>query len=188
MSVITVSRELGSGGAQIAREVAHGLGYRVVGHEMINEAARRAGAPEVALAAIDDLGLLDLHPSHREERAYQQALREVMNDLAARDGVVIIDQAGQLILAGRSNVLHVRIIAPAPVRRDRIASSEGISRAAARARVDESDRTRRDYLQSTYAADWNDPELYDLVLNTERLRTETAADVISRALRGLEGV
>jgi cytidylate kinase len=185
MTAITISRQLGSLGTPIARDVAQRLGYRMVWRQVINEAARRAGAPEAALAAIDDLGLLDLHPSPRALRAYQHAVREVMEDLAAEGEVVIVGRAGQVILGGRPDVLHVRIIAPPAVRVERIASMQEIPTEAARAQLEESDRTRRDYLRDTYDVDWNDPQLYDLVLNTERMTVESAGDLICQALRAL---
>ena len=53
MAVITLSREMGSLGDDIARAVAARLGLRLVGRELINRAAKEAGAPEVALAEID---------------------------------------------------------------------------------------------------------------------------------------
>ncbi|MFW6135860.1 MAG: AAA family ATPase [Chloroflexota bacterium] len=188
MTAITVSRQLGSLGTHVAREAAERLGYRVVWREVINEAARRAGAPEAALAMIDDLGLLDVDVDPQAHQAYQQAVREVMGDLAARGSVVIVGRAGQVILKDRSDVLHVRVIAPLGLRVDRIASMEGIPTAAARARVEQSDRTRREYLEGCYGVDWNDPQLYDLVLSTRRLTVPDGTDLVCRAVaRALDG-
>ena len=63
MSVITISRQLGSLGDEVARAVSAKLDYRMIGRDLINQAALRAHVPEVALSEIDDLGLLDLDPS-----------------------------------------------------------------------------------------------------------------------------
>ncbi|MFW6135693.1 MAG: AAA family ATPase [Chloroflexota bacterium] len=182
MRAVTVSRQLGSLGTQVAREVAGRLGYRMVWREVINEAARRAGAPEAALAMIDDLGLLgvELRPAPRQ--AYEQAVRQVMDDLVAEGDVVIVGRAGQVILQDRSDVVHVRVIAPPALRVKRIASLQEIPTPAARARVERSDRTRRVYLKRFYGVDWDDPQLYDLVLNTERLTVEGAVDLVCEAV------
>jgi cytidylate kinase len=186
MATVTVSRQLGSLGTQIARQVAGRLGYRMVWREVINEAARRAGAPEAALAVIDDLGLLnvDLRPDVRQ--AYRQAVGEVMEDLVAQGNVVIVGRAGQVMLADRPDVLHVRVIAPLALRVKRVASTQNISAAAAQAQVEQSDRTRRDCLRRCFNVDWNDSQLYDLVLNTERLTVEEGADLVCQALTGRE--
>lgn len=182
MAAITVSRQLGSLGTQIARGVAQRLDYRMVWREVINEAARRAGAPEAALAMIDDLGLLDVELRPEARRAYEQAVREVMEDLALEGDVVIVGRAGQVILADRSDVLHVRVIAPMRLRVERIAAMQNIPTAAARAQVEQSDRTRRDHLQGYHGVDWDDPQLYDLVLNTAGLTVEGCVDLVCQTL------
>ena len=81
MPTITVSRQLGSLGEEVAQAIATRLGYRLLCRDVINMAAMRAGAPEVALATIDDLGLLGLHPSKKDLSAYRKALSEVMHEL-----------------------------------------------------------------------------------------------------------
>jgi len=182
MPVITLSREMGSLGTAIARRVADSLGYRFVWREVINRAASRAGAPEVALAEIDDLGLLDVRPTFRQRRAYRECVRQVIEELAAQDDVVIVGRAGQVVLRDAPNVLHVRVVAPRELRIRRTASRQKISLEAARAQVQESDRTRRAYLRRAYYVDWNAIELYDLVINTRRLTVVASAGLIIHAL------
>ncbi len=179
MSTITVSRQLGSLGYDVASAVAERLGYRLVQREVIIQAARRAGAPEVALAAIDELGLLKMSPSPQASLAYHRAVKQVMEEMAAEGNVVIVGRAGQVILHGQPEVLHVRVIAPKPVRVERIMRRYNISVEAAEAQVEASDRYRRNYLKRFYHARWDDPELYDLVINTEHLSPEAAAELIT---------
>jgi len=184
MTTITISRQLGSLGTEIAQTVAQRQGYRLVWRDLINQAARQAGAPEVALAAIDDLGLLGLTPSAEAMDAYHQAVRQIMGQLADEGCVVIVGRAGQVVLAGRPDVLHVRIIAPADQRAQRLAQSQGVALAAAQAQVRASDRSRRAYLRRHYRVAWDDAQLYDLVINTAKLPLEAAADLVCRALKG----
>lgn len=179
---ITISRQLGSLGTLVASEVAGRLGYRVVHRQLINEAARRAGAPEVALAVIDDLGLLGVRPSAQARQAYQRAVQQVMEELAAQGKVVIVGRAGQVILRQHPEVLHVKVMAPVPVRSERVARELGISLEAAHAQVLASDRARSEYLRRYYHARWDDPCLYDLIINTARLSPRAAADVICLCL------
>src|SRR5689334_11385485 len=98
MATITISRQLGSQGDEIAQAVAERLGYRVIYRELINEAARRAETPAMALAVLDVLGLLDAHPSTKEVAAYQVAMRELIQELAERGKVIIIGRAGCVLL------------------------------------------------------------------------------------------
>ena len=66
----------------------------------------------MALAAIDELGLLDIRPSAAAYKAYRQALAQVMAELAVQGNTVIVGRAGQVILGQRADVLHVRVVAP----------------------------------------------------------------------------
>jgi CMP/dCMP kinase len=181
MGTITISREIGSLGCQVAQAAARRLGYQVVWREVINQAAMRAGAPEMALAVIDDLGLLGLHPEPQAQQAYLRAIAQVMTELADAGDIVIIGRAGQVILGRREDVFHVRVMAPVETRAARLAASRGISIPAAQAQVAASDRSRSLYLRHNYAARWDDPDLYDLMLNTARVSVEDAGDLIARA-------
>lgn len=178
MPAITISREMGSLGTAIARGVAELLSYRIMCCEVINEAAARAGTPEVALAYLDDLNLLGLKPSFKERQAYHRGVAQVMVEQATRGDVVLVGRAGQVILKDHADVLHVKIIAPLALRIERVAAAQRISLTAARAQVETSDRTRRAYLRRYYHVDWRDLDLYDLVLNTRSLTVAAAADVL----------
>jgi cytidylate kinase len=186
MTVITISRKLGSLGNQIAQQIGEALGYRVVSREVINKAAGRSGHPEAALTDIDDLKLLDLRPSYRARRAYHEAVRQILTELAGEGKVVIIGRAGQAILKGCPDVRHIRVTAPEALRIARIAAAEKISTAAAQARIESSDKTRRTYLRRNYHIDWDDPDLYDLVINTEHLSATVATSLILAALPGAQ--
>lgn len=183
MPVITISRELGSQGDEIALAVAERLGLRLVGREIINRAARSAGAPEVALAEIDELGLLGLKPTAAAIRSYREKVGEVILELADAGNLLLVGRGGQVVLAGRPGVLHVRICAPKEMRVHAVSAATHISPQAAAARVEASDRARVGFLRRCYGARWDAPELYDMMLNMARLDPETAADLICLAAR-----
>jgi CMP/dCMP kinase len=178
MNVITISRQLGSLGCEVANEVARQLDYRLVWRELINQAAIRAGAPDVALATIDELNLLGISPSATGHKAYIEAVHMVMEELANEGKVVIVGRAGQMILRDRSNALHVQVVAPIEIRVERIARDQGITTEAARAQVEASDSHRRKYLKRFYHVNWEDSSLYDLAVNTARLDVKSAAELI----------
>jgi cytidylate kinase len=182
--VITISRQMGSYGQIIAEAAAYKLGYRLVWRELINAAAHRIGKPEVALAAIDELGLLGICPSRQDCLDFQQAVYEVIHELAEEGNVVIVGRASQAILHGNPRTIHIRIIAPVKVRAKRIARTHNLTMRDALKQVRASDRYRRRYLKRHYKVRWNDPELYDLVINTARVNPQTAARLIYDTLQG----
>jgi cytidylate kinase len=181
MSVITISRQLGSWGQETAAAVATRLGYRLISRDLITRAAREAGAPELALATIDELGLLDVCPSPAACRKYRQSVEQIMRNLAAEDQVVIVGRAGQIILRDYPESLHVRVMAPAHTRAERLAHEQGIPLRAAQAQIEASDHFRRHYVRQFYHVRWDDPELYDLVVNTEHIDPERAAEIVVSA-------
>ena len=182
MSVITLSRQLGSLGSQVSKITADLLGYRLVWRDLINQAAQRAGAPELALAAIDEFRLLGICPAPQMCQAYRDAVEQIMHELAEQGNVVIQGRAGQVILKNCPDTLHVRIIAPTSLRVERIAGRLGISVECAQAQVETSDRVRANYLQRFYKARWDDPSLYHLVLNTAVLTPQQAGAIISQTV------
>jgi CMP/dCMP kinase len=181
---ITISRQLGSQGCEIARALEIRLGYRLAWRDMINEAGRRAGTPEIALDCIDELGLFGIKIPPQKRIIYKQAMEEVICELASQGNVIVLGRAGQAILRGFPSVLHVRVIAPKMLRAERIAEKHGLPVTGALAQVEASDRTRRLYVTRFYNVRWDDPELYDLVINTGNISPQTAALLIEEALSG----
>jgi len=183
MAVITISRQLGSLGTTLGRQVAARLGYRLVHRELINQAAHLAGAPDMALATIDELGLLGIEPDENQQRAYLESVQSIIENLAVTGNVIIVGRAGQAILQTNPNVLHLRIVAPLQTRIQRIVKAHGISPQAANAQIEDSDLYRASYLQRFYNIRWDDPTLYHLVINTGHISLETSAEVVCTAVR-----
>lgn len=185
MGGITISRQMGSFGTQVAEQVAASLGYRLVVREVINQAARMAGVPEVALATIDELGFLGIKPSKADLEAYHRAVRHVMLDLAKEGNVVIVGRAGQVILKGQPGFLHVRVIAPFEDRVAHVMADKALPRETVFSMVQTSDRYRADYVRKNYHVDVNNLEYYDLMVNTSHLSIHSAAQIIQNAYQNL---
>ena len=184
MSAITLSRQMGSRGDELALRVAEHLGWRRVCRDLINQAARSAGVPQVALAEIDELGFLGLRPSAREWKAYRSQVERIIRELADAGDVVIVGRGSQVVLRGRPDVLHVRVIAPFEVRISRLQAERNVSADSARACLEASDRARTRFLRRSHDVRLADPALYHLIINTGLLDVSQAADLIVRAAQG----
>jgi CMP/dCMP kinase len=204
MKAITVSRQYGSGGGEIATRLAHTLNWQLIDHEIVAEVARELGMPEEEAEVHDErtesfisrvLGSMQLASPEllanapivplspgTQEHIYHEALQRVVETAANTGNTVIVGRAGQVILAKRRDVLHVRIVAPFEQRVRYVMQREGPDEAGARARIQQKDRDRTRYLQSQYHRDVNDPLLYDLVLNSGVLDLESLVDLITLAL------
>jgi len=186
MAIITISRQLGSLGTTLGHQVATRLGYRLVHRELINKAAHLAGAPDMALATIDELGLLGIETDENQQLAYLESVHTVIENLAAEGNIIIVGRAGQAILQDRPNLLHLCVVAPLEIRIQRVMEAHGISSQAAKAQIEDSDRYRASYLRSFYNIKWDDPTLYHLVINTGHISLETSAEVVCTAVRNAQ--
>jgi len=181
MASITISRQLGSLGDEIAQIVARRLGWQVIDRELINQAAFESCSPEMVLTAVDELGLLGITPSKKECKAYLTAVERILQQRADQGDLVILGRAGQIILRGRPDVMHIRIHAPRKARVQRVATHQSITADAALAQIKASDRHRRWYLKRYYNVAVDKPRYYDLEINTARLSPEAAAELICNA-------
>jgi cytidylate kinase len=181
MPVVTLSREFGSRGDDVAMATAERLGLRLVGRELINRAARSAGAPEVALAEIDELGLLGVKPSSTAVRLYAQKVADVIREMAARGDLLVVGRGGQVVLADEPGVLHVRVTAPQSMRLRLVQERCRVTPEVAAARIDASDKARAAYLRRVHGVRWDAAGLYDLVLNMAHLSAEDATEVVCLA-------
>jgi cytidylate kinase len=204
MSVITVSRELGSKGTDIAHMVAQTLGYECLDRELIADIAREAGVEEAHVSGKEDsisgrprivgpemaaFFRRQRYASPRpqealEDQAYIEFVRKVIYDRAEAGQAVVLGRGGQMILRNWPEALHVYITAPLEVRVVRIAQERGTGRQLAERLVRDSDRRRRDYIRHFYNnADWRNPRYYHLIVDTGRIPPEAAAEIIIRAVR-----
>ncbi len=185
MTVITISRQKGSLGDEIARMLSSRLGYHLYDREIINKAARESGAPDAALAEIDELGLLGVRLSDDESCAFRAAIMTIIQDIANEDNVIILGRGGQVVLRDHPGCLHVRIFAPQAIRVIRVSQKLNIGLEHATRQVKASDKHSSRHLKDCYHVDWDDPLLYDLMLNTLKLQPGPACDLICSALAHL---
>lgn len=199
--IITIAREAGCRGMDVARILAYRLGYRLVDRQVIAALARETGVPYRVAAERDETvehwferltAPLDFTPEAAEQLAAllpAKSLVEITEKLVgkyAEDGnVVILGRAGAAILGGRKGVLHVFLHASAEWRAQALAANQRIPVASAREQVDGTDRQRGEYLKAYYDREWRDPSLYDLCINMERVGVLGAVALIEAALRAL---
>jgi cytidylate kinase len=99
--------------------------------------------------------------------------------------MIIIGRGGQVILANKPDVLHVRVIAPLEKRIAVRAAREGLSLKEAQKKLVEADKAHVDFVKNFFDVDNRDPLLYDLVINTDKISIDAAAELIYVALNRL---
>jgi len=106
---------------------------------------------------------------------------DVVEELAGQGNVVIAAHGASFVLAGMPDVLRVHITASPEVRAERISASAELDRKAATRSIRESDRSRADYLKRFYTIEDEQPTHYDVVVNTDRLKSTDGAALVARA-------
>jgi cytidylate kinase len=187
MAIITISHQLGAGGPEIGMALAQRLGYRYVDQELIQDAVRRYGVVEEKLSHLGESKPSLFERFDAETRHYITILQTTLLEFAESDDVVLMGRGGQWLLRGIPHVLRVRLMAPFEhrvrqwVRRtaDVTGETPNLRAAADFVRRDDSERAGR--MRYLYEVDIDDQTLYDIVLNTEKLPHDVAADMIERA-------
>jgi cytidylate kinase len=108
-------------------------------------------------------------------------IRETVAQTAARGNVVIVAHAASHLLGPGAHVLRVFVTASPATRQKRVATAEQLDEARAGRTIKDSDAGRRNYLKRFYSVDSEAPTDYDLVVNTDLLSTEQAAEIVLRA-------
>jgi len=206
MAVITISREEGSNGEQITDLLCDRLGYCRVDKAMLSQIAQEAGvdveavlekersvANKPRLISDQMTSLYGRKPSafgksvSIDDQTYARVVRETMERFAQEGNAVIVGRGGQIVLRDWPGALHVHLYAPLPVRIERVKERYGVSELEAKRRVSGSDERKRWYVRQAHRnANWKDLKHYHLAINTGAISAETAADVILKAVQGLE--
>lgn len=201
MRAVTVSREYGSGGGEVAQRLAQRLGWELVDHEILVRIAQELGISELEAEEHDEraeslvhylidsmrvlqpaMFAMETSPLLTNMRLYREALTKVVEAAVTRGHVVIVGRGSQVLLANRRDVLHTRIVAPVELRVRYVMQREGLSQSEAEARIQMKDHDRERYLQAQYRRQSNDATLYDVVINSGVLDLDTVTDLLYRAL------
>jgi len=186
MSVITVSRQLGSRGVEIAQAVANRFDYQYVDKEKIGMALADCGLPKIEIEKFDEKkpSFWDSWTIDRNRLFHH--LQMIIYGFAQKNNAVIVGRGGQVLLKGLPGILHVRVIAPFDVRIRRIMEEQGVKEKQALRLLRGSDEDSAGFIQSFFKVDWEDPSLYDLVINTQKLSVDSAIMMILEAIQGPE--
>jgi cytidylate kinase len=217
MAVITISRQYGSGGTEIALRVSELLGYGYLDKLIMTQVASEVGLSITDLTGyseeytqVKNFLLRILTPGPHTFAKYSIRTRETsgeetsttvqLNDAkcvslvrsavhkAYKQGnVVILGRGGQATLQDLPGVLHVRIEAPMKARLLRIQEREGLGVKESAEMAKRQDQITAQYLKRLFGIRWDDPTLYHLVINTGKWEIEAAAQLIADAVKRLPG-
>jgi cytidylate kinase len=185
MKLITVSRQLGSGGGEIAKKVADKLNYSLHDTQSIENAAREMGFLD-SVEKIDERKpsffkrFFSHTPSINRER-----LNSVIYHLANQGNGVFLGRGGHVLLKEFACAFHVRVIASQDTRIRNLVQ-KGYTEETALKAMEQSDHERAGFIRFALGKNWNDAGLYDVVLNADKISVDLAAATVAAIGRSEE--
>jgi len=181
MSIIAISRGTFSGGEALARRVAERLQYRCLAREAnLEAAAQRYMVPAEELTAAMEKRPSFFERMLGERAAYLAFVRAALCEEARAGRLVYHGYLGQFLLPGISHVISVRLIADVGFRIQAAQRQQNLNREDALAYIEKADKERREWTRFLFEVDWEDPHLYDLVLNLSRMSLNAACETVAQ--------
>ncbi|MGA2525452.1 MAG: cytidylate kinase-like family protein [Smithellaceae bacterium] len=188
--VITISREPGSGGSEIARRLAKALDMDLIGAQIIQHVADSAKMSRKVIESLDekevsfrDTLLSSLFGEYRPwPGEFLQHLTRVIGTIGVFGNTIIVGRGANHILP-REKAFKVRIIAPLEYRIKYFMEDRGYSKAEAEQYVVKTENNRKAFVRKYFNADVADPKHYDIIINTEGMSLEAATQAIIAAFK-----
>ena len=205
MSVITISRQFGAAGKTFGRQLADILGYYYVDEDIIERAVVEAYvSPEGRkiiesepgdklrkfISKLNPFGtsLMELPLSDKERYIdgfkYVELLNLIIPKIAKDGNAVIVGRGGQYILHTFAETYHLLLIANEEDRINFIEENYRVSRTKAVQMIKRMDKRRANLFSYFRRKDYDDPAIYNLVLNMSLVSIEKAQDLVYKLING----
>jgi cytidylate kinase len=193
--VITISREPGSGGSEIARRLARDLKMDLIGAQIIQKIAESADISTRIIQSLDekdvtrrDIWLESLFEKrHLWHDEYLFHLTKVIGTMGRQGNFIIVGRGAQFILPPEET-FRLRFIAPMDFKIANVTRDFGSSKSDAEKYIIKTDSDRQAYLRKHFNADWTDPAHYDMVINTGKLGIDGTVEAVKAAVTIWKGL
>ncbi|MBW2654234.1 MAG: cytidylate kinase-like family protein [Deltaproteobacteria bacterium] len=185
VNVITISRESGSRGYEVAKQLCRETGFDLFHHEIVDAMVETSKNSRVFIETLDERGMniVDdivsnfVSEQHLWPDEYSKFLFKILSTIGKHGNAVILGRGANCVLK-KQKALRVRIIAPMTVRRDYIQRSLDLNKDDAQKHIVSTDANRSAFVKRYFNSDAINPANYDLLLNTGTLSVEKAVQVI----------
>lgn len=177
MLIITISRQTGGLGEELARKVSEVFGLQLIDREFAQSKWLSEIASKAEINILKNSPKAHLNQTHNGVPIYKH-IEQKLIEATCENGAVIVGLGSQVIFATEPNSFHIRVVAPETVRIARICSRYGIDETKAKMFIALSDRKRRRYLSQVYSKDWEDTNLYSATFNTDKVSVDQIIEIL----------
>jgi len=206
MAVITIARQFGAGGRTLGKLIAEALGYALIDEEIVEAVALEAdvsndwadaiaketGSEGFLDRLVTKLGpfrkgymniAMEKKPGYLDGHLYISLLYKVIPQIASKDNVVIIGRGGQYILENHPNTYHFMMIADLEYRINFMMKHYNIDPKQAKYVVEKQEKRRFNLYRYFARTDYDDPGLYNLVFNMNRVNMDKALSMVCQLVK-----
>jgi cytidylate kinase len=194
---VTISRESGAGGSAVARALLDRLQldkpadrWAVYSANLIDEMLLSAGLPAQLARFLPEDRISEIEASIGEIVGLHPNLwtlidrtNELIRRLARDGNAIFLGRGARFATAGIANGVHVRLVAPTPVRAQRSARWLGVDEKAGALHNGRRDAARARYVHSNFEGDVTNPSEYDVIFNTATIPVSTIVEIIAGFVR-----
>ena len=184
--VITISRQFGSMGRSIAKELSENLGIEFLDRDIVEATAKRMGLPVSVISDEEEsmkstffrrqyplgMGMSSL----KDEIFYTQ--KNIIRDFAAKGSCIIVGRCADYALADEPHCLNIFIRSNMDDRIKRISERLNVTENKAKDIIKKKDKERSSYYNYYTSKKWGDARSYDLCLNTSQISVEDSIELI----------
>ena len=190
--IITIGREHGSNGHDIARALAAELGYTCFDKEIVDMAAENSNFSKEILHSYDEKRVspyivpvphyLGLNESFRLNMQVASAQFDAIRSLADQDNCIFVGRCADYVLRNRENLLRVFIMADEDFRIQTMMRKQNLNEDQARKLIRQVDKDRSSYYKYYTDQIWGERENFDLILNSAKTGVDGAVKLIKAFL------
>jgi cytidylate kinase len=183
MPLITITQSIGSDGLAVARRVANDLHVGLYDDPKLREEAVRMGLDVGKLDGFQEKAPTWFHRLMGDKpEVYAHLIGSVIYEAARSGDGVIIGHGSQVLLKDFSCAMHVLVTATTERRINNL-MGQNLTREAAEKVIRKSDSQNKEFFRFTFHRHWDDPSLYDLCINPDKIGIERASQTIVETAR-----
>lgn len=205
MATITISRQFGALGGTLGARVAKRLGYKYFNDQLIKDVAKHVGAsvkdvtllekkkrPSKLMSFLEKVVKVNIIERKRkfkpvDVKEYVEGIKEIVLRYYEQGNCVIIGRGSNYILQDKEDVIHLLLVASKQHRINALVNTFGFTREQAKKAIERADMIRNDFLYYfSQRENHDDPLLYTLCLNMDRLTLDEAEDIVVNLVKQRE--
>jgi cytidylate kinase len=203
MAVITLSRHFGAGGKTLGKMIANKMGFAFIDDEIIRRVTEKTQSSDWMATVEKDFGgkllsyisgivpewrvekILDDKKGGMDEVISVSILQQLMLQVADEGNAIIVGRGGQYLLRDHKDAVHVLLVADLEDRVQFMEERYNLSLKKALQVVNCQDKRRQNFYRFLGKVDYDQPDIYHLVLNMSRLSLEKAGELLTTLVRGV---